>query len=59
MWLLAGTMALMHGGETWRLDAGDCLAMRVDGPVEFRNPTRRAARYAVVIANEAARVVRR
>ena len=54
VWLLAGTMELSHGGQTWRLEAGDCLAMRLDGPVEFRNPTRRSARYAVVIANDAA-----
>jgi hypothetical protein len=33
--------------------------MRLDGPVEFRNPTRNAARYAVVIANEAARPARK
>jgi transcriptional regulator with XRE-family HTH domain len=50
VWLLEGRMALTHAGQTWRLEAGDCLAMRVDGPVEFRNPTRSSARYAVVIA---------
>lgn len=55
VWLLAGTMELTLGGRTWRLDAGDCLAMRVDGPVEFRNPTRRPARYLVAVASEAPR----
>ena len=59
VWLLAGAMVLTHGGQTHRLEAGDCLAMRLDGPVEFRNPTRNAARYAVVIANEAARPARK
>jgi len=54
VWLLDGTMELTHAGQTWRLEAGDCLAMRLDGPVQFRNPTRRPARYAVVIANEGA-----
>jgi transcriptional regulator with XRE-family HTH domain len=54
VWLLAGAMVLTHGGQTHRLEAGDCLAMRLDGPVEFRNPTRNAARYAVVIADGAA-----
>ncbi len=53
VWLLAGTMQLTHGGATWRLDAGDCLAMQIAGPVEFRNPTRAPARYLVAIANEA------
>jgi len=59
VWLLAGAMVLTHGGQTHRLEAGDCLAMRLDGPVEFRNPTRNAARYAVVIASEAARPTRK
>jgi transcriptional regulator with XRE-family HTH domain len=53
VWLLDGAMELTHAGQTWRLEPGDCLAMRLDGPVQFRNPTRRPARYAVVIANEA------
>jgi transcriptional regulator with XRE-family HTH domain len=55
VWMLEGAMELTQGGATHRLDAGDCLAMRVDGPVEFRNPTRRPARYAVVIASDSAR----
>lgn len=50
VWLLEGSMALTHGGHTHRLEAGDCLALHIHGPIEFRNPTRRAARYAVVIA---------
>ncbi len=50
VWMLAGTMAITLAGETHRLEAGDCLAVAVDGPVEFHNPTRRPARYAVVIA---------
>ena len=50
VWLLDGAMVLTLGGRSHRLEAGDCLALRVDGPIEFHNPTRRAARYAVVIA---------
>ncbi|HEY4067497.1 MAG TPA: XRE family transcriptional regulator [Burkholderiaceae bacterium] len=50
VWLLEGAMELTHGGQTHRLEAGDCLAMVLAGPVEFRNPTRQPARYAVVIA---------
>ena len=53
VWLLDGAMTLAFAGATHRLAAGDCLAMRLTGPVEFRNPTRRPARYAVVIADEA------
>ena len=52
VWVLEGTMLLTLGGTCHRLEAGDCLALHVDGPIEFRNPTRRAARYAVVIATD-------
>jgi len=50
VWMLEGAMTLTLGGTSHRLEAGDCLALHVDGPIEFHNPTRRAARYAVVIA---------
>lgn len=50
IWLLEGAMELAHGGDRWRLEAGDCLAMDLEGPLEYRNPTRRSARYAVVLA---------
>jgi transcriptional regulator with XRE-family HTH domain len=53
VWVLEGAMTLTLGGTCHRLGAGDCLALHVDGPIEFRNPTRRAARYAVVIATGA------
>ncbi len=59
VWMLEGTMELTHGGQTHRLGAGDCLAMQLDGPMEYRNPTRRPARYAVVVATDAARPTRR
>lgn len=55
VWMLEGTMELTHGGQTHRLEAGDCLAMQLDGPMEYRNPTRKPARYAVVVAVEAPR----
>jgi len=50
VWVLEGAMTLTLGRAIHRLEAGDCLALRVDGPIEFHNPTRRPARYAVVIA---------
>ena len=50
VWMLDGVMLLTYGGVVHRLEAGDCLALRLDGPIEFRNPARRPARYAVVIA---------
>src|SRR2546421_49910 len=40
------------GVERHRLREGDCLAMQLDRPTMFHNPTRRRARYAVVIASD-------
>jgi transcriptional regulator with XRE-family HTH domain len=54
VWLLEGTMDVTAGQECHRLRAGDCLAMQLDGPTMFYNPTRRAARYAVVTVSEQA-----
>lgn len=52
VWVLAGTMEVTVGKERHRLGTGDCLAMRLDQPTMFHNPTRKAARYAVVIASD-------
>jgi transcriptional regulator with XRE-family HTH domain len=51
IWVLEGAMTLTLGDASHRLEAGDCLALHVDAPIEFHNPTRRPARYAVVIAS--------
>lgn len=51
VWVLDGTLDITLGEETFRLDQGDCLLMRFDRPVMFRNRTRRAVRYAVVISH--------
>lgn len=54
VWVLEGRIDVTLGKERHRLSEGDCLAMQLDRPVLFHNPTRRATRYAVVIASEAA-----
>ena len=51
VWVLAGRMDVTVGKNRHRLDTGDCLAMQLDQPTMFHNPTRKAARYAVVIAS--------
>ena len=48
-------MQFTYGGSTYRLEAGDCLALHMDEPIEFRNPTRQPARYPVVLMIEAPR----
>lgn len=52
VWVLEGTIDITVGAERHRLREGDCLAMRLDGPTMFHNPTRKPTRYAVVIASE-------
>jgi transcriptional regulator with XRE-family HTH domain len=52
VWVLDGAIDITLGGERHRLREGDCLAMQLDSPTMFHNPTRKTARYAVVIASE-------
>ena len=52
VWVLAGCIDITLGDEHYRLDVGDCLAMRLDRPIVFSNPTRQSARYIVTIATE-------
>jgi transcriptional regulator with XRE-family HTH domain len=54
VWVLEGAIDITLGTERHRLREGDCLAMQLDRPTLFHNPTRKRARYAVVIASEAA-----
>jgi transcriptional regulator with XRE-family HTH domain len=50
IWLLGGVIEVTQGSERYRLREGDCLAMQLDRPAVFHNPTAKAARYAVVIS---------
>jgi transcriptional regulator with XRE-family HTH domain len=52
VWVLEGTIDITLGAECYRLREGDCLAMHLDQPTMFYNPTRNPTRYAVVIAAE-------
>lgn len=49
IWLLDGAMEVSVGQDHWRLEAGDCLAMRLDGPIVYHNPGQQPARYAVAL----------
>ena len=53
VWVLEGRIELTLGTQCHRLDAGDCLAMQLDRPLSYQNPTRKQARYAVVLCSEA------
>lgn len=51
VWVLDGRIEVTHGDQVHRLEAGDCFAMELDRPMAYRNPTRKPARYAVVIVS--------
>ena len=50
IWIQEGTVELSVGRVSYRLTKDDCLAMKLDAPTTFRNPTRKRARYIVVLA---------
>jgi len=49
VWMIDGVMELTVGDTLWRLAAGDCLAMQLDLPIVYRNPSRKPARYLVAL----------
>lgn len=48
VWVLEGSIDVTIGDERYSLRTGDCLAMQLDRPTGFHNPTKTVARYAVV-----------
>jgi len=52
VWVQEGSIEVSVGAQTHRLAADDCLAMQLDEPITFRNRTRKAARYVVVLSSE-------
>ena len=49
--LLSGRMELTVGETVHRLEAGDCLHMRLGQPIGFRNPGAKPAHYLVVVGH--------
>lgn len=49
VWMIDGVMEMTVGDAHWRLETGDCLAMRLDQPIVYSNPTRQPARYLVAL----------
>ena len=50
--MLRVAIVITVGEESHRLREGDCLAMELDSPTIFHNPTQKPARYRVVVASE-------
>jgi hypothetical protein len=59
IWVQEGSIEVTLGSVTYRLAEDDCLAMQLDQQTAFRNRTRKAARYVVIVATERSRVSRR
>jgi transcriptional regulator with XRE-family HTH domain len=59
VWIIEGTMEVSVGQSNWTLQAGDCLAMRLDQPVAYHNPTDKPARYIVSLVTQAHKPPRR
>ena len=51
IWVLDGEIEVTVGDDRHELAAGDCLAHMLDRPVAYRNRTRKAARYAVILVS--------
>jgi transcriptional regulator with XRE-family HTH domain len=52
IWIIEGAIELMLGDNTYRLATGDCLSMRLDQLIVFRNLTEDPARYVVALATD-------
>lgn len=53
VWLIEGRIEVTVGATQWTLEAGDCLAMRLDQPIAYHNPGDRPARYLVALVTQA------
>lgn len=51
IWVLQGTIDVTLGKVRHTLGVGDCLALELDRPITYHNPTAKPARYAVVIVS--------
>jgi transcriptional regulator with XRE-family HTH domain len=59
VWIIEGSMEVSVGQSNWTLQAGDCLAMRLDQPVAYHNPTDKPARYIVSLVSQTHKPPRR
>jgi transcriptional regulator with XRE-family HTH domain len=59
VWIIDGTMEVTVGASQWALATGDCLAMRLDQPIAYHNPTAKPARYLVALVTQAHKPPRR
>lgn len=53
IWMLQGQIEVTLGDEHHQLRSGDCLALRLDRPLVYSNPSSQPAKYIVAICDEA------
>ncbi|MFD1560916.1 helix-turn-helix domain-containing protein [Paraburkholderia silviterrae] len=53
IWVLAGDLVFIEGGERHELGAGDCLELGPPSDCVFKNESKRMCRYAVVVFQKA------
>jgi transcriptional regulator with XRE-family HTH domain len=53
IWVLEGRIEVTVGTTLHKLEAGDCLALVLDQPLSYFNPTRQVTRYAVILTSPA------
>jgi uncharacterized cupin superfamily protein len=59
VWVREGSIEATVGRKTYQLDEDDCLAMQLNEPTAYRNRTRKAARYIVIVVSDRAKTSRR
>ncbi|OTU41005.1 transcriptional regulator [Acinetobacter pittii] len=52
IWVIEGQIDIQLGENFYALQEGDCLAMQLDQPIIYSNPSSKAARYVLVVCNE-------
>lgn len=52
IWVIEGQIDIQLGEKFYALQKGDCLAMQLDQPIIYSNPSSKAARYILVVCNE-------
>ncbi|TDM66234.1 transcriptional regulator [Acinetobacter sp. KU 011TH] len=52
IWVIEGQIDIQLGENFYALQEGDCLAMQLDQPIIYSNPSSKAARYILVVCNE-------
>jgi DNA-binding XRE family transcriptional regulator len=50
VWVLSGRLTMMIDGRDHDLGIGDCIEMRLDRPIAFRNTGKSETRYAVILS---------